>query len=276
LNTNLTESALRKTTWTVKSIDGMEIVFSPRLAELDFITHAFTTRRGGKSKAPFDSFNLGGKLGDDDMKRDAHNNRRRLCDALSINYSDLVVPGQVHSRNVEMVGARETIPDLKGVDGLVTDKESTPLLLHFADCVPVIVVEKRKRLIGIFHAGWRGTASKIVSHGVERMVNELGGDPHHMLGVVGPAIGTCCYPTSDEVAKTLGETVGSAEGLIATKGEQPAPDLKAINALQLLESGVGEVDVTDFCTACNPSIFYSHRQSGGTTGRQGALVSLRP
>lgn len=275
MKSKLTEIALRKNKWKVENVDGMQLVFAPSLLELDFVAHAFTTRVGGNTPAPYDYFNLGGNIPGDEFRKDAHVNRSRLCDALSIKYSDLVVPGQVHSRNVELVNERSQIPDLKGVDGLVTDRHETPLLLHFADCVPVIIVDKLSKVIGIFHAGWRGTAQNIVSHGVERMVKELDANPANMVGVVGPAIGPCCYPTSDEVAQKLSETVKDAEGLIGMNGTQPAPDIKAFNALQLLESGIQEVDVCDFCTACNPSMFYSHRQSGGTTGRQGALVSLR-
>ncbi len=275
MKSKFTEIALRKNGWKVENIDGMQLVFAPSLLALDFVAHAFTTRVGGQTPQPYDFFNLGGNIPGDEFRRDAHHNRERLCDALSIKYSDLVVPGQVHSRNVELVNDRSQLPDLKGVDGLVTERSETPLLLHFADCVPVIIVDKQTRVIGIFHAGWRGTAQNIVSHGVERMVKELNADPAHMIGAVGPAIGPCCYPTSDEVAQALSETVKDAAGLVGTNGSQPAPDIKAFNAMQLLESGIQEVDVSDFCTACNPSMFYSHRQSGGTTGRQGALVSLR-
>lgn len=275
MKSKLAEIALRTNRWTVKDVDGMELVFSPRLLELDFVTHAFTTRLGGQTKAPFDSFNLGGHIKDDEMRKDAWGNRAKLCDALSIDFSNLVVPGQVHSRNVELVDDRSKLPDLKGVDGLATHRGETPLLLHFADCVPVMVVETRAKIIAVFHAGWRGTASKIVSHGVQRMVEDLNADPRFMVGVVGPAIGPCCYPTSDQVARALIETVEDADGLVGKKGDQPAPDLKAFNALQLLENGIQEVDVSDFCTACNPSMFYSHRQSGGTTGRQGALISMK-
>lgn len=274
--TNLVETARKTNEWTVKNVDGMQLIFSPLLSELDFVTHAFTTRIGGETKAPYDSFNLGGLVGDDETKKDAIDNRKRLCKALGVEFSRLFVPGQVHSRNVEIVTERESMPDLKGVDGLLTEKWATPLLLHFADCVPVMVVETKKKLIGIFHAGWRGTAASIVSHGVERLVKELGGDPRYMIGAVGPAIGPCCYPTSDDVAQALSETVSTLpEGLIQRNGSQPAPDLKAFNALQLLESGVEQVDVSSFCTACNRGMFYSHRQSGGTTGRQGAIIALR-
>lgn len=275
MKSKLAEIALRKNKWKIENVDGMQLVFAPSLLELDFVTHAFTTRVGGQTPAPYDFFNLGGSIGGDEFKRDAKENRLKLCDGLSINYSDLVVPGQVHSRNVELIDQRSQIPDLKGVDGLVTSRAQTPLLLHFADCVPVIVVDKLAKVIGIFHAGWRGTAQSIVSHGVKRMIEDLNANPTNMVGVVGPAIGPCCYPTSDEVAQALSDTVNDAAMLIGSNGSQPTPDIKAFNALQLLESGIQEVDVSDYCTACNPAMFYSHRQSGGTTGRQGALVSMR-
>ncbi|MBX9667632.1 MAG: peptidoglycan editing factor PgeF [Candidatus Obscuribacterales bacterium] len=272
----ISQTALRTNSWIVQERDGIRLVLSPRLMELDFVNHAFTTRIGGNSRAPFDSFNLGGQLKEDELKLDAHANRKQLCKALSINYQDLVVPGQVHSRNVELVEGNGELPDLKAVDGLITSRPATPLLLHFADCVPVIVVEKKSRLIGIFHAGWRGTAAGIVRHGVEQMVSLLGADPAHMVGAIGPAIGSCCYPTSGEVIEALKATVSEIDGLISEhKSGQQAPELKAINAMQLLEAGVHEVDVSDYCTACNPDVFYSHRQSGGSTGRQGALVCIK-
>ncbi len=274
-HTSISQSALRTNKWVDQDRDGMRLVLSPRLMELDFVSHAFTTRIGGSSRAPFDSFNLGGQLKDEDLKQDAYANRKQLCKALAIEFHDLVVPGQVHSRNVELVADKAELPDLKGVDGLITARPATPLLLHFADCVPVIVVDKKTKLIGIFHAGWRGTASGIVRHGVEQMISRLGADPSHMVGVVGPAIGSCCYPTSIEVIEALKATVSDSDGLIAEhKSGQQAPDLKAINAMQLLETGVSEVDVSEYCTACNPDVFYSHRQSGGSTGRQGALICI--
>ena len=98
--------------------------------------------------------------------------------------------------------------------------------------------------------------------------------PADMVAAVGPAIGSCCYPTGGDVAEKLSKTISSAEGMFVERDGNVCPDLKAINALQLLESGVGEVDVTELCTACNPQTFYSHRQSGGKTGRQGAIASI--
>ncbi len=258
-------------------MDGMEIIFSPSLLELNEVTHAFTTRVGGSTKAPYDSFNLGRSVGDDAVKRDAIENRKKLCNTLSIDFHKLVVPGQVHSPNVALIEDLASLPDLKGVDGVTTAREQIPLLLHFADCVPVIVADPQAKAVGVFHAGWRGTAQNIVGNGVKVMARELGAKPERMRAAIGPAIGACCYPTGEDVVEALIATVadkGIAQSLIHRLADRAAPDLKAFNALQLLEAGVELVDTCDFCTACKPELFYSHRQSGGTTGRQGALVAL--
>jgi hypothetical protein len=94
-----------------------------------------------------------------------------------------------------------------------------------------------------------------------------------MVAAVGPGIGSCCYPTSREVAEQLASTVPGGSDLIIWN-EQPHPDLKALNAAQLADSGLARIDVSDLCTACRPDLFYSHRQSGGKTGRQGAIAYM--
>ncbi len=260
--------------WLTETIDGLTLMFSPLLKEEKKLTHAFTTRSGGASRAPLDSFNLGRHIDDDSDRKDAMANRDRLCKALSLEFGNLVVPGQVHSNNVTWLTSIDETPDVKAVDGLATRLEERPMLLHFADCVPVILVARKARLACIMHAGWRGTASAIAQEGVKLLIS-CGAETKDMIAAVGPAIEPCCYPTSEDVAQKLESTVKDGTNLVTRNSEQPRPDLKAINAMQLLEAGIDKVDVSNLCTACNPHIFYSHRQSGGKTGRQGALVCLR-
>lgn len=268
--------------WPVKELEGLKLTTSPLLDGQQGLVHAFTTRHGGSCPSPFDNFNLGRSVGDEKVKESALKNRQRLCRALKIDHDRLHVPGQVHSGNVVKVDG-EAGQDLAGVDGLATGKRHLPVLLHFADCVPVMIYEPELKLLSIVHAGWRGTAQSIAVMGVERL-KELGGDPRRMLAAVGPAIGTCCYPTAEDVVEKLMATVNpgasravdkiARKGLVEEKQGQPRPNLKAINALQLLNQGLEQVDVSDFCTSCRPELFYSHRQSGGVTGRQGAVGCL--
>lgn len=263
--------------WKLETVNGLELIFSPLLAQQEGLTHAFTTRRGGTSQVPFDSFNLGGRVRtDDEFRQDALANRKKLLNSLSLTWEKVVVAGQVHSRNVVVVKDPHQVPNVSGVDGLTTNCPDVTLMLHFADCTPVIVFDRRKRIAAIFHAGWKGTAARISGHGVETMIAEFGSNPADMVAAVGPAIGGCCYQTGEDVAVALAQTVDDADGLIRVVDEKPYPDLKSINAQQLFEAGVGIVEVSHYCTACNPGMFYSHRQSGGTTGRQGALICLTP
>lgn len=303
------EQALRTNLWDVNDRDGLTLVQSPLLAQYsERLTHAFTTRVGpGTASGPYDFFNLGRNVPDDAVKRTALANRERLCAVLGANHDYLKVPGQVHSGTVVPILEATAKPDMANVDGVSTNLAAVPLLLHFADCVPVIIYEKKKELVSIVHAGWRGTAQAIAANAVKLMIEEWGGDVSQMVAAVGPAIGTCCYPTGEDVVEQLLLTLslpldGSlvkaqmAHGLVKRESNQgrrelqglqetavlhcdspqsqPRPDLKAFNAMQLLLAGVAEVDVCSFCTACRPDLFYSHRQSGGKTGRQGAIAML--
>ena len=280
--------ALVTNEWTKKRSGDLDLLQSPLLntEHANGLEHAFTTRHGGHTPTPYESFNLGRHVADGSLKADALANRQVLCQVLGFNHDHLKVPGQVHSGNIVQITEADTTPDLSGVDALATSLRAVPLLLHFADCVPVIIYEPRQKLLAIVHAGWRGTAQGIVKNAVQMLAGDLGGEPGEMIAAVGPAISTCCYPTGEDVIEKLLDTVSGEEN---TGFERAAvdtalvvrpidgslrPNLKAFNALQLLQAGVSKVDVSNLCTACMPELFYSHRQSGGATGRQGAIACL--
>ncbi|MBC7998782.1 MAG: peptidoglycan editing factor PgeF [Leptolyngbya sp.] len=266
----LVERAHDKSTWKMVDRDGLTLLQAPSLMGKR-LSHAFSTRHGGNTPKPFDSFNLGRHDAAIDYWEDAVINRKKLCSALDIPDGNLRVPGQVHSKRV--VFAEDTT-QLKEVDAVATLSSNVPILLNFADCVPIIIFDPRRSAIAVVHAGWRGTAAMIVSEAVTALVTRAGSEAWDLIAAVGPAIGSCCYPTSAEAAKSLVSTVTDGELFITLRDGQPCPDLRAINAMQLLERGVSTVDVSDLCTACNPDLFYSHRQSGGITGRQGAIACL--
>lgn len=266
--------SLETRTWNQVSKQGLNLLQSPLLGSFENLVHAFTTRHGGETSSPYEHFNLGRHVKDPEIQEDALRNREKLCRSLGLNFENVAIPGQVHSATVKVVETHRSRPEMKAVDGLVTGSTELPLVLHFADCVPVIVYDRVKHKAGVFHAGWRGTAAKIVGRGVELLMGEYGCQSKDLVAAVGPAIGRCCYPTGDNVYEALRITVDYPDQLFGEIDGQKCPDLKAINAMQLMEAGVTEVDVSDWCTACAPELFYSHRQSGGTTGRQAALVSL--
>jgi polyphenol oxidase len=290
---SIEQIASRKQKWIPQDIDGLTAYLSPLLSRFPQLIHAFTTRMGGETVTPMDSFNLGLHLYEEPWIADARANRTKLCTALSLKSDRLVVPNQPHSNDI--LFTRETISkkaDLE-VDGITTDADLLPLLLFTADCVPILIFDPVKPVVSIVHAGWRGTASGIVRQALKVMNEHCGSMSTELVAAIGPAIGSCCYPVNNEVVVQLMASLGhtlppdlSAEKMMEKikqanldqlfdlKNGQICPDLKAINALQLLQSGVAEIDVTSLCTACNPELFYSFRQSGGKTGRQGLIAAL--
>lgn len=268
----LQKKALQKNEWPLTETFGLPLLTSPLLSESSALIHAFTTRLGGSSTEPLEWFNLGRHWSTDESRQDATINRSKLCNALKLNFNRLVVPGQVHSTRIAWVSEPENAAD---IDGVATVTPDTPILLHYADCVPIIIFEKELSAVCILHAGWKGTAGGIATKGVSLLKQVLGTESSNIVAAVGPAIGPCCYPVGDDVAQKLKDSVQNADGLISIEQGRPHPDLKAINAMQLLEAGVSAVDVSAYCTACRPDLFYSHRQSAGKTGRQGAIAGIR-
>jgi polyphenol oxidase len=285
--------ASKKQEWMPEDIDGLTVYCSPLLSQFPGLTHAFTTRVGGKTAKPMNSFNLGLHLFEEPWISDARENRTKLCAALSLESERLVVPNQPHSTDV--LFTREPITkkaDLEA-DGIITDATLLPLLLFFADCVPILIYDPTKKVVSIVHAGWRGTAGSIVRQAVKSMNEHCGCKPCDLVAAIGPAIGACCYPVKNEVVLQLMASFGltlpaqatsnqildkirqsNLDQLFLLQNQQICPDLKALNALQLLQAGVAQVDVTEFCTACNPEMFYSYRHAQGNTGRQGLIAAL--
>jgi polyphenol oxidase len=267
--------------WHLKHVGGFPLYFSPLLAGYEgTLKHAFTTRLGGGSPAPLDSFNLGRHVKTEESRQDAMKNRRALCDTLMLEFDRLVVPAQVHSDHVVYVKEPQLVGD---VDGVVTNTKSLPLLLHFADCVPIVIFDPHTLTLAVVHAGWRGTAQRIAAKAVEVMVKTVGSNPSQIIAAIGPAIGSCCYPTGDDVVQQLQSSIDGRDGsmkrfeesgLFVKKDGRVHPSLKGVNAVQLRLAGIEQIDVSNLCTSCNPHMFYSHRQSGGKTGRQGVIASL--
>jgi len=270
---DLAAKALVKNDWPLFEREGLTLLASPLLSEHEHLTHAFTTRKGGGSIEPLNSFNLGKHWSTKETVVDAMNNRKTLCRIFDLNFENLIVPHQVHSRNIAWITEYKDLPE---TDGAATVDSQFPILLQFADCVPVILFDKATDAVCVVHAGWRGTAAGIVAHAANMLAGVLNSNTSQIVAAIGPAIGPCCYPTGLDVKAKLETTVAAnSDALISWNNDTPHPDLQAFNALQLYESGVPVVDVLNRCTSCQKDLFYSHRQSGGKTGRQGALAAVK-
>jgi polyphenol oxidase len=215
---------------------------------------AFATRHGGVSEGPYASLNLG--ILTQDSAENAHENRRRLCDAVGADAERLAMNRQVHGATVH-----RAVPGERGreADGLWTDEPGIPMLKLTADCLPVALARRNGDPgLALLHAGRMGLVDGILEAGVAA----LGG--RNLAAAIGPGIGPCCYEVGDDIA----ETYRSRFGPTAVRGRNL--DLWAVAERLLRDAGVDDVERVDECTACNPD-FFSHRRDKGVTGRQGVI-----
>jgi len=255
----------------------------------------FSGRRGGVSSGSGgNSLNLGWKADDEDAN--VRENRRRflagLCDDLhGGNAFRLVTVRQVHGDGVEVVrggeGPLETADGravLEG-DGLVTGVPGVMLGIQVADCVPVLVADTERRVVGAFHAGWRGTLAGIVGKGIATMAEVYGSRPEDLVAAVGPSIGPCCYAVGEEVRAGFRERFPYAAELFreVTDGSGSAMhlDLWEANRRQLVEAGIPAevVTVLGECTACSREEgggrrYFSYRAEQGRTGRMMGAIGV--
>ena len=240
--------------------------------------HGFSTRLGGVSAPPFDTLNLGLSQGDDPAC--VRENFRRFCAAVGADVDRMVVTHQVHQDDVRIATSADAGKGLDrerdyDVDGLITNERGLPLVIHSADCIPVLLHDPVKQVIGACHAGWRGTALGIAAKTVREMQRIFGCDPADIRAAIGPAIGQCCFETDGDVPAALHAALGDeTEPYITWNGRKYHIDLKAINALWLRKSGVTQIDVSGDCTACRTDLYWSHRKHGGERGSQIAMISL--
>lgn len=245
------------------------------------IKHGISTRLGGQSLAPFDSLNLGLHVGDD--AETVWKNRQAFCHAVGLSAKKIVTAEQVHGDRVKEIflqdagrGAQHYSEAIKGTDALITNVPDLPLMLFFADCVPVLIFDPIGKAIGISHAGWKGTVAKIGQKTVLAMQEQYSTNPADCLVAIGPSIGPCCYEVDAYVIEKLQANFENWKTLVTLKDEHWQFNLWEANRQQLIEIGITEsnISVSGICTACNTQIFYSHRAEAGNTGRLGAIISL--
>lgn len=243
-----------------------------------------SARLGGVSAPPYESLNLGLRVGDDAER--VVENRRLLLRTFGLSLERSVWCKQVHADGVVVVGAadagrgsteEETV--VENADALVTNTPDLTLCVTLADCVPVVIFDPGQKVVGLAHAGWGGTVSRISSRTVRVMQEGFGSDPGAIVAAVGPSVGPFGY----EVGADVIDRAEAAFGAGAAKLLAPAPngkalfDLWAANRIDLEGAGVdpARIEVSALATNEHLDHFYSHRHEGGLTGRFIAAVHLR-
>lgn len=242
----------------------------------------FTTRLGGISRKPYHEANYGLHVGDDPARVKA--NREQLADTLNLSLSRTVLAEQVHGGAIQKVdetdGGRgvyaldDAVPD---VDGLYTTTANLWLMSLYADCVPLYFFNRQKSIVGIAHAGWKGTVLNIGGEMI-RLWEEMEGVPAEAIYVaIGPSIGKAAYEVDDKVISALKHVLPQGKEPWTQNGSCSfCLDLKEANALLLENAGIkrAHMEISNACTYENEALFFSHRRDSGQTGRMMAYIGL--
>lgn len=297
--------------WDLQKFAGLEILTARILDSVPGIVHGFSTRKGGRSRLNGEAaLNLG--FTEWDSRETVIHNRdafvRALIDTRQSRKSGkkigvqepLVTLRQIHSDVAHLISKPPAQPP-QG-DALLCLQPGLLLGTQTADCVPILLADPRRRVVGAVHAGWRGTLARIAAKTLGRMQLEFGTRPEDVIAALGPAIGPCCYEVGPEVAQAFSGQFGAAaewfEGPFErlAMGEEPNPlpwltmmppghelppervrlDLRAANRWQLIDAGLGprKIAVSSLCTACRGDLFFSYRKEGSLTGRMMSAIGI--
>jgi polyphenol oxidase len=225
-----------------------------------------TDRRGGRSRSPYDSFNLGDHVGDDPA--DVAANRERVARELGVPGERLVWMNQVHGARVAVVDGPQEGP-VAGTDALVTATSGLVLCVLVADCVPVLLADPVAGVVAAVHAGREGVRQGVVPATLSAMAS-LGARARHVSALLGPAVCGDCYEVPGEMQAEVARVAPAAA--VRTRKGTPGLDLRAGVADGLRRAGIPEVVQDPRCTVEDRHLF-SHRRDG-VTGRQAGIVWL--
>jgi YfiH family protein len=298
--------------WALRRAGGLQILEALPLAQLSRLVHGFSTRTGGASE--LEANREGGKfvenvlnLGftDWDARARVLKNRQNFFAALKASDMRVSALRQIHSDIVHVVSIANSQPVAEAPkgDALITNEPGLLLVVQTADCVPILLADKKRHAIGAIHSGWRGTLQRIAEKALGRMQMEFGTRPQDVVAALGPGIGQCCFEVGPEVAAEFAAKFpearqwfkGPFEALargdndpnwlpwltMRPPGHQlPEPrahlDLIAANRTILRVAGVQPRNIfsSELCTACRTDLFFSYRRER-ITGRMLAAIGMR-
>ena len=297
--------------WRQRRAAGLRILEAPQFARLNWLVHGFSTRTGGASELESDHegrkrtekvLNLG--FAEWDTREHVLENRRNFFAALNASAMRQIAMRQIHSDIVRVANSADAEPSVQTAkaDALITNQPGLLLTVQVADCVPILLADKKRHAIAAIHSGWRGTLQRIAEKALGRMQMEFGTRPQDVIAALGPGIGQCCFEVGPEVATEYeakfpnarewfqGPFDSLARGdndpnwlpwlTMRPPGHQPpAPrvhlDLIAANRAILSAAGVpvGNIVSSGFCTACRTDLFFTFRRER-VTGRMMAAIGI--
>jgi len=282
--------------WVLRKSFELQLLQLTSFEKLPWLVHGFSTRTGGASILDGQKI-LNLSFMEWDKKANVTENRRKLQEAVGAKEFTLVSLEQFHSDVIHPLATAPAQP-AKG-DASATNRAGLLLGVQTADCVPILLVDPKKRAVAAIHAGWRGTLRRIAQKTVGRMHFEFGSKPADLLAAIGPSVGPCCYEVSAEfVSKFTAQFADAADYFDeARSGEEPNPlewlnrkppghqppppnvhlDLRKANRSQLLAAGLRAENVftSELCTACRTDLFFSYRKEGALSGRSLSVIGIR-
>jgi polyphenol oxidase len=282
----------------------LQLLRSEKLSRLSWLIHGFSTRLGGISRAyGGKALNLG--LTKEDSRAAVERNRELFLKELGSSRGrktwPLVSLRQIHSDLIYCVDGSEALREPLAGDGLITNTPGIVIAVQAADCLPIILVDRKRHAVGVFHAGWRGTVQRIAEKGVGEMRKHFKSDPRNLLAAIGPGVQACCYEVGEDVRTRFEAQFGYASDLFRevkesdpvrekypllfltarAPGHSALPvkiflDLVEANRQQLRDAGLlaKNIETKSLCTACHTELLFSYRAEKGVTGRMMAAAGI--
>jgi YfiH family protein len=245
------------------------MILQPKIFDYSKVIAAQSTRKGGISPEPFLSLNLGLSVNDDEQN--VWKNRELFFEKLGIAMNEVSRCYQVHG--AEVLTVTQPVTNEK-YDAQITNIPGIFLAVSIADCTPVLIHDSKNNAVAAIHAGWRGTAGKIVENAMQLMNKNYGTNGKDCKAFIGACISYENFEVGDEVAENFEASFKKFDPL----KKKWLVDLKKANQQQLLDWGLKKenIEISDLCTVENNNTFFSHRKEKGVTGRMMAIIGIKP
>lgn len=253
----------------LKIIEGLPCFQIPEFINLHWVQHAFLTRQGGISSPPYHTLNLDHRNGD--QEENVFKNKDRVAKVFNFDPNHLILLDQRHQDNILILKEPllGTIPPLE-YDAMITNSPNLILGILTADCIPILIVDQKKKVIAAIHAGRQGTALHITKKVLKRMRSEFNCSMSDLLIGIGPSIGPTCYEIDEKLFHSEWEPFSILEG-----GRRWKVNLTQINLNQIKGEGIRDRQIfwINLCTHCHSNLFFSYRKEGHT-GRQLSFIGI--
>lgn len=265
-----------------EKIDNVELLKSEKLSNIEWLQHGFTTKKTGLSKGVYESLNLFSP--EEEEFKNVLENRKILSKVMNFNYENLTLARQVHGKNVFNItsndigrGSFDHAHAIAETDSLITNISNVPIMLLYADCLPIIIADKKNKAIGVVHAGWKGTAQAILDETIKAMFSYFNSQPENLFIAFGVGISKKNFQIGQEAFDLLSKVNYSDKSFEFIENKIYA-DLIEINTSQALNLEIPKENIDynkELCTYDNEDLFYSYRRDNKITGRHSAVALIK-